>query len=133
MEGLNELNRALRALGKDVQGELKKAHKDVADTVTEDAQGRAYGLGSTAALVAPGLASFGGTTSAGVRLGGHPAAMGAEFGGRGRPTTQQFQPWRGSGSGAGYFLFPAIRANADRITETYEGMVDDLLRKHDLA
>ena len=133
MEGLNELNRALRALGKDVQGELKNAHREVADVVTDDARSRAYGLGSTAAMVAPGLASFGGTTSAGVKLGGHEAAMGAEFGGRGRPTTQQFQPWRGSGSGAGFFLYPAIRANADRITETYEGMVDDLLRRHNLT
>ena len=55
--------------------------------------------------------------------------MGAEFGGQGRPTTQQFQPFRGH---EGYFIYPAIRDNADHIEATYLKAVDDILKRHDL-
>ena len=31
----------------------------------------------------------------------------------------QFEPWRGNGEGAGYFLFPAIRSSREEIIEAY--------------
>lgn len=135
VEGLNELNRALKAIGgRELQNELKAAGKTVADAVASDARSNAYSLGGVAALVAPSIASSARFTGAGVSLGGasHPAAAGAEFGGGGRPTTQQFAPWRGSGSDAGYFVYPAIRSNSDRIADEYLGAVEDLARKYDL-
>lgn len=135
VEGLNELNRALRALGgREFQTQLRDASKEVATEVASDAKAKAYSLGGVAAHVAPSIAASAGYTSAGVALGGasHPAAMGAEFGGGARPTTRQFKPWRGSGSNAGYFVYPAIRDNADMIGDRYLSAVDAILRRHDM-
>lgn len=71
-----------------------------------------------------------------------PAALGAEFGadrnqrrlirGKGqrrshyRKGWNQFRPWRGSDSNAGYFLWPSIRENADDVRETYAELVEKL-------
>lgn len=40
----------------------------------------------------------------------------------------QFQPWRGNKTKAGYFLFPTVRKNIDEIIEIYGDGMDDLLR-----
>jgi hypothetical protein len=56
-------------------------------------------------------------------------AAGAEFGGRGRPTTQQFQPY----TSEGYFLYPAIRETEDQADALYIDHIDDLTRRHDLT
>ena len=127
VDGLAEPNRTLRALGgREFQAELREAGRTVAKDVAQDAEGKALALGGVAAHVAPSISA-----SAGVSFGGasHPAAMGAEFGGQGRPTTQQFQPFRGH---EGYFIYPAIRDNADHIEATYLKAVDDILKRHDL-
>ena len=132
VDGLAELNRTLRALGgREFQAELRDAGRTVAKDVAQDAVGKAHSLGGVAAHVAPSISASAGFTSAGVSFGGAsaPAAMGAEFGGRGRPTTQQFQPFRGH---EGYFIYPAIRDNADHIEATYLKAVDDILKRHDL-
>lgn len=132
VDGLAELNRTLRALGgREFQAELREAGRTVAKDVAQDAVGKAHSLGGVAAHVAPSISASAGFTSAGVSFGGasHPAAMGAEFGGQGRPTTQQFQPFRGH---EGYFIYPAIRDNADHIEATYLKAVDDILKRHDL-
>lgn len=134
VEGLTELRKALKAVSADAPKELRAAHKEVADIVAGDARSLAYGLGGVAAKVAPSIKASGTQAGAATALGGssYPFAAGAEFGGRGRPTTQQFQPWRGSGSGAGYFVYPAIRANVDEAEALYLDALDDLMRKHDL-
>jgi hypothetical protein len=132
VEGLNEVNKALRALGgREFQSELRDAGKEVATHVASDARGRAQSLGGVAAHVAPSISAAAGFTSAGVSFGGgaHPAAMGAEFGGQGRPTTMQFQPHRGH---EGYFIYPSIRDNGEFIERTYLDAVDDILRRHGL-
>lgn len=132
VEGLRELSKALKQLeDKNLGKELQKANKAAATTVAKDATGAAYSLGSTAAHVAPSIKASAGRMSASVSIGGasHPAAAGAEFGGQGRPTTMQFQPWRGAGSNAGYFLYPTIRRDADKIVEEYTAALDELLGK----
>lgn len=132
VEGLAEVNRALRALGgREFQAELREAGREVATEVASDARGRASSLGGVAAHVAPSIAASAGFTSAGVSFGGaaHPAAMGAEFGGQGRPTTMQFQPHRGH---EGYFIYPSIRDNGEFIERTYLDAVDTILRRHGL-
>lgn len=78
---------------------------------------------------------------AAVRLGkGFAGSFGAEFGadrnqrrvGRPRGTVapvqgwNQFQPWRGSDTGAGYFLWPAIREQTPKIINRYAEMFDEL-------
>lgn len=128
VEGLTELNRALRAIGPDAQKELGAASREVATFVANDARARAYGLGSTAAHVAPSIRAVGGVSSAGVSFGGaaYPMAGGAEFG---SVRFKQFQPWRGNGPGAGYFVYPTIRADADQIVEQYEKRVNAIVDK----
>lgn len=129
VQGLKELNAALKAIGPDARKELKEASRSVSELVADSSRSTASSLGGVAAHVAPSIratASVGG--SAAVSIGGPsaPAAGGAAFGGRGRPTTQQFQPWRGK---EGYFLYPDIRDNADRIEETYTDAIDHIIKR----
>ena len=130
--GLAELNRALRDMGgREFQKELKEAGRSVATTVADDARGIASSLGGVAAKTAPSIRAAAGNTSAGVSFGGsgYPFAMGAEFG---SVRFKQFKPWRGSGSEAGYFVYSAIRDNADFIGEKYLAVVDEVLDRHGL-
>lgn len=129
--GLAELNRALKALGPEIQRELKATNLDVAGMVADDARAIAYGLGGVAAKTAPSIKASGTQLGAGVGFGGaaYPFAGGAEFGSL---RFTQFKPWRGNSSDAGYFAYPAIRQDADQIEETYVDRIDDLMRKHDL-
>lgn len=131
VEGLKELNRALRNIGPDAQKELKAAGLDVAQLVAGDARQIAAGLGGVAAKVAPSITAAGYTTGAGVSFGGsaYPFAAGAEFGSY---RFKQFQPWRGNDSSAGYFVYPAIRQDADRIETEYGKAMDAVMRKNGL-
>lgn len=134
VHGLPELSRALRSIDADLVKELRDTNKEVANDVKDGAQAKAYSLGGVAAHVASSLSANAGQQSAAVAGGGtaHPAFGGAEFGGQGRPTTQQFKPWRGSGEGAGYFLYPTIRDKAPQIEDAYLRGLEQLLRKVDL-
>lgn len=129
--GLAELNKALKALGPEVQAELKAANFEVGSMVADDARSIAQGLGGVAAKTAPSIKATKTAAGAAVSFGGsaYPFASGAEFGAY---RYKQFQPWRGNGSDAGYFVYPAIRQDADQIESTYVERIDDILRKHDL-
>lgn len=131
VRGLTELNAALRAIGNEAQGELRDASRVVANIVADDARANAYALGGVAAKVAPSIRASAGVRSAGVGFGGaaFPFAGGAEFGSL---RYKQFKPWRGNQSDAGYFVYPSIRSNSERIAEEFADAVDDLLRRHDL-
>lgn len=128
VHGLAKLNRALREMDSDAPKALRETNKKMAEKVKTGAVGRAYGLGGVAAHVAPSLRATAGVKSAGVAGGGasYPMFGGAEFG---SIRYKQFQPWRGSGSDAGYFLYPTIRDMALSITTEYEAALDDLIRK----
>lgn len=132
VEGLRELNKALKALGPEVQAELKAANFEVGTMVADDAKSLALGLGGVAAKVAPSIRATKTQAGAAVSFGGaaYPFAGGAEFGSYRYP---QFKPWRGNSSDAGYFIYPAIRQDADQIETTYVERIDDILRKHDLT
>ena len=80
--GLAELNRALKALGPEVQKELKAANFEVGTMVADDAKSIAFGLGGVAAKVAPSIRATKTQAGAGVSFGGaaYPFAAGAEFG-----------------------------------------------------
>ncbi len=135
VDGLPELNKALKDFGDEFKGEMRKTNKEVADKVTAGARGAAAALGGVAAHVVPEITSSAGAQFAGVSLRAGGAAAGAEFGGRGRPRTQQFQPWRGSGPDAGYFLYPTIRRDLQngRIESDYKQGLERLLRKTGLG
>lgn len=129
--GLNDLNRALRELGPDLQRELKRTNLDVAQIVADDARSAALQLGGVAAHVAPSIRASARNTAAGVSFGGagYPMAAGAEFGAY---QFKQFQPWRGNDENAGYFVYPAIRQDADRIETEYGAAIDKLLDRNGL-
>jgi hypothetical protein len=131
IEGLRELNKALKEIGPAFPREMRSANKEVAGGVAKHALSNALGLGGVAAHVAGSIKPSAGVNSASVGIGGptNPAAGGAEFGGGRRPTTHQFKPWRGSGPGAGYFLYPAIREDADEIVADYMDALNNLIRR----
>jgi hypothetical protein len=133
VEGLAELSRALRKLeGAEWSKELRDANKSVADLVAKDARAAAYSLGGVAAHVAPSIGARASQQSAGVAFGGarYPMAGGAEFGSN---RFKQFKPWRGNGSDAGYFVYPAIRQDLDRIETEYTRAIDALAKRAGLA
>lgn len=145
VDGLTQLNRALKAMGPETQKKLKLANRTVADFVAGDARSAAASLGGVAAYVAPSIKPVGGVSSAGVAFGGaaYPMAAGAEFG-AGRNTRRdrktgtylgfnQFDEWTGNGSDAGYFIYPTIRQDADRIETEYTTALDRLLKEVGLA
>ena len=117
VEGLDELRRELKKLDDaGLTKELKDANYKVASLVVDASKARANSrLERKAAL----SLSAGRQAARAQVAGGGPRAPffgGAEFGARKYP---QFQPWRGNGITAGYFLFPAIRAETDRIVDLY--------------
>jgi hypothetical protein len=120
VKGLTELRAALKEL-KDIEGkkEFKAAGYDIAaNVVSPKAKGTAAGLGPMWAKAAETLRPAKIATGGGIRFGsGFGGAFGAEFG---SGKYHQFKPWRGSGAGAGYFLWPTIRDSADEILATYE-------------
>lgn len=131
VRGLTEVRKALKEIGPENAKEMVKVGREVAKDVSTKSRDKARSLGGVAAKSATSVRPTAGATSAGVGFGGPsaPWAAGAEFGGGRRPTTQQFEPWRGSGPGAGYFVYPTIRANADQILDAYTTGLDDVLRK----
>lgn len=128
VDGLTELNRALRAIGPEAQKELKEASREVAGFVASDARSAAYSQGSTLAHIAPSIQAKGLQTSASVQLGGsaYPMAGGAEFG---SIRYKQFRPWRGNGPDAGYAVYPTIRRDANKIVDTFEDRVGRIIDK----
>lgn len=132
VEGLTELSKALRAIDKDTGKKLRVANKEVASFVADDARSAAQALGGVAAHVAASIKPAAGAGFAGVAGGGaaHPAFGGAEFG---SDKYKQFQPWRGNGEGAGYFVYPTIRRDGPRIDAEYRTTIDKLLQEVGLA
>lgn len=130
VDGLTELNRALKAIGPEAQKELREASKKVAGFVASDAAAAARSLGGVAAKTAPSIKAVGGVSGAGVGFGGsaYPFAGGAEFGaGHKYP---QFKEWRGNNSDAGYFVYPSIRRDEDRIVTEFSDAVEHVIAKN---
>lgn len=132
------LNKSLRRLPKEAKVELRNGAERIARKVAADAQARAKSQGKLAAIVAPTIRSGRDTvpivkmgsasrlpeaggdwqrTRSGSRQTIGDVIWGAEFGGGRR--APQFLPWRGSGDGAGYFLWPTVKADRGYIEDTY--------------
>jgi hypothetical protein len=122
------LRKALARIPKELGPEVRDASVRVADRVSGIAASRARSLPGVAKHVAPSIRAkrdrvpviqMGGSARlpSGGRVG--DVIWGAEFGGGRRKTTRQFAPWRGSGDGSGYFLYPTVRDNYDEAMEEY--------------
>ena len=127
--GLAEFRRELKKLDEPhLVNQLKDVNYAVASLVVSSAKAHASTRMESAAAESLRPSRSGAraqvTGGAGIEFFG-----GAEFGAaqdqirntaRGAVTGwNQFQPWRGSGSGAGYFLYPAIRDETEHIVDMY--------------
>ncbi len=142
-----DLNKALRKLPKTATVELRQAAKAIASKVAETAAASARAQGGIAALVAPSIRAtsdrvpairMGNTTRlptqgngwqrprTGKRQTIGDVIWGAEFG---SITYSQFSAWRGSDTGAGYFLWPAVRDDARFIADKYDEALMDAMKK----
>lgn len=132
VDGLDDLRRELRRLDDaGLSDRLKDANYRVSEIVVRRAQARAAALGRMQQKAADTLRPARQAARAVVTLGraSVPFALGAEFGAwqgirqpgrnRGRVGLNQFDPWRGRSTGAGYFLWPGIRDSADDIRDAY--------------
>jgi len=119
MEGFDEARRALKRMEDvDKSRQYKSASKEIAELIVREARGNASTrMERRAAQTLQPVALEAG---AAVRL-GRPHGTVA-------PVTgwNQFKPWKGSDTGAGYFMWPAIRANADEIVNRYTALFDEL-------
>jgi len=140
VEGVKELRKQLLAMDKQWASRFKDANAKAAEIVVSAARARAPRVGRMAAKAAQTLRVARTQTAAAVRFGGSraPFALGAEFGavrGASRSTSRgprrgwnQFQPHRGGGMSAGYFLYPAIRENQPEIIDTFLAEIDAITR-----
>lgn len=128
VHGLREFQQALKELDDRMPRELAAANAEAAEVVAREAQRRARSLGSTAGKAAASIKAARQQRAAAVSIGGpqFPFALGAEFGGGRRPTTMQFEPWKGH---EGYFLFPAVRETKAQFMDVYERALDDLMHR----
>jgi hypothetical protein len=141
MEGLN---RYLRTLPKEAATELRAASQDIAARIASEAAGRARGLHPTAQLVAgtikarrdrvPIIAEGGarklpahsdGRARTGARQSVGDVVWGAEFG---SDRYRQFPPWRGSGKGAGYFMWPTVNDRSEWMLGEWSKALDRALQ-----
>lgn len=146
IRGLKDLQKALRQIDKQLPRELATANQTVAQHIVDEATATARGLGPLWARAARSMRAARQQRVAAINLGGarHPEALGAEFGairniprdvqrGDQRYTIRgwnQFRSWRGSAGNAGYFLYPTVRREGDRIVELYAEVLDDLMARH---
>ena len=140
--GLRELRRALRDLDAGLPKELQGTNKRVVNEILVPPARRAAvahrpasGYNARAhrsryhwADVVNSIRGTATQTSAAILMGSTARSknwmLGFEFGSLGRQksthgNTKMFPPWRGSGTQAGYFFFPTIRASGPAIVDAY--------------
>jgi hypothetical protein len=101
-KGFKEFARDLKWASSGLSGAEADLAMDAASDIAGKARQRAFSTGSQQARASRDLWAAGNM----VIYGGKGYSMGAEFGAIRYPW---FRPWRGNDSGAGYFLFPAVR------------------------
>lgn len=121
VQGIAELQRALKALGDDLPRELRTANLSVAELIAEYARFNALGAGGVARHVEPSIVAAAQQRSASLAWGGSGFEMagGAEFG---AIQYHQFKPWTGNGPNAGYFIYPTIRSKRQEIIDLYDAL-----------
>ncbi len=125
IEGLDETMAKFRALPSDVKkaadDQVRAVAKFVASEATSAASTKAEHKAATTIKAQKASVTLGG---GGKNNRAGSMALGTEFGGRGRKTTQQFRPHRGRD---GYFFWPSIRANSSTIKQMWDDLVDEAL------
>lgn len=124
IKGLDETMASFRALPADVKKgadeQVRAIARFVADQTSAAASTRAEQKAAGTIKAQKSSVSLGG---GGKKSRAGNMALGTEFGGRGRKTTQQFRAHRGRD---GYFFWPTIRANSSKIKKMWDDLVEDL-------
>lgn len=120
-----ELRAASRAAPKVVQRENKRFAERVATTTRAEYSRQHPSMSGRGAGSIRPLAT---ATRAQVAIGSGraPYVLGQEFG---SIRYRQFPAWRGSGPGAGYFLYPTVREELPELREDYLDAVGDALER----
>jgi hypothetical protein len=128
VNGVDGLWAALRSLDREAQAQLRDAATQAADDVATQAQARGAGISRLyARYVGPSISSRRDrvpVVSAGRKGVAGATWAGAEFGGQGRPTTQQFLPHLGQ---TGYAIWPVIRQELPSIMDRYADALYDAM------
>lgn len=124
IDGLDVTVARFKALPKAVRDGADEEVREIARFVATEAKGaastRAERKAAETIKAQKNTVSLGG---GGRRQAAGSMALGTEFGGRGRRTTQQFRAHRGT---QGYFFWPSIRRNSARIKQRWDDLVDRL-------
>ena len=127
IEGLKETIAAFNALPVEVKAKSDLLVKEIAAYVATSthaaASTRAEVMAAGTIKAAANAVSLGGGRTRAGRM-----ALGTEFGGKARATTQQFRTHRGR---QGYFFWPTIRAESAVIRRKWDDLLDAALRKFD--
>lgn len=135
--GIRDIQRALRQVDGQSQKKLREVGNRAVQRIVVKAQANASTPMEKAAAAT--LRAQSQQRYAAIKLGRArvPFALGAEFG-AGRNSTRrrstgtyvgyrQFKPWRGNGEDAGYFMYPAIRAERQQTISDYLAGIGQLL------
>lgn len=134
IEGLRELQKALKITSEQTPRAIQEAGKSVMEIVAARAR-----LNAAGTRLASRIKVFGTTRAAGLRFLGHRPrgrsrstdALLQEFGGRAplfgdRDHWYTVKPKRRSG----YIIYPAIAATRDEVLERYLDVLDEAIRRH---
>lgn len=125
IDGLDETMAKFRALPSDVKkaadDQVRAVAKFVAAETSAAASTRAEQKAAGTIKAQKNSVSLGG---GGKNSRAGNMALGTEFGGRARKTTQQFRAHRGRD---GFFFWPTIRANSSKIKKMWDDLVDEAL------
>ena len=126
VQNLGQVSRALRAVGKDAQGELKALGAEAANIVEADAKRRAP---VRTGRLRNSIRSSGQARGAVVRGGkaSVPYYGWIDFGGK-RGKSSARRPFLKRGR----ILYPAIDARQDEVVEVYADGLRKIIKKHDL-
>jgi hypothetical protein len=129
IEGYREARKAIRQLSPDAKRNLRAASLELSQFLAGQVKSAAMSDSAQSALMAPTVRAVRGIVPgvevggmAGVGRHGNPAydvLFGAEFGATAYP---QFRPHRGR---EGYFIFPTIEENDERIGQMWLAAVDE--------
>jgi hypothetical protein len=133
VEGVNDLLRALSKMDKALQNEVRDASQalagDLASSINSGGSTRLARRVASSVKARrdriPVVAMGTGKLSSGTPI--RDVMFGAEFGGRARATTQQFQPHLGK---VGYFFYPVIRARGREVAEDWFDAIADVLDRY---
>lgn len=132
VDGLTETVRAFSRYGREASAQLRDAAQREVDRIAPAMVSAMAADGGPSELVAtsikskrdrfPVIAAGGAKRVQNKRKArARPSAgdlfFGAEFGGRGRPTTQQFRPHRGT---TGYAFYPTLRERSAELIDAYK-------------